>query len=182
MKETIFEIKLFGEPILREKAKVVGCISQEEKNILSKMAQMMYDSKGIGLAANQVGIGKSLAVVDIGEGLYKLINPRVIKKEETQISEEGCLSIPGVYIKVKRAKKIEVSAQDESGNHVTIKGEGLMACVLQHEIDHLNGKMILDYASFLKRLEIRKTLAKIQKDLKNEKLSESKTEYRKLQL
>jgi peptide deformylase len=126
------------------------------------MARVMYHIGGIGLAANQVGIDKSMAVVDVGDGLYKLVNPRIVKKEGAQILEEGCLSVPGVFVKVKRAKKVEVKALDESGNPVTIKAEGLMACCLQQEIDHLNGKLIVDYASLLQRLKIKKTLAKIK--------------------
>ena len=161
-KETAYEIKLFGSPILRKKAKAVKRITDKERDTLSKMARVMYHIGGIGLAANQVGIDKSMAVVDVGDGLYKLVNPRIVKKEGAQILEEGCLSVPGVFVKVKRAKKVEVKALDESGNPVTIKAEGLMACCLQQEIDHLNGKLIVDYASLLQRLKIKKTLAKIK--------------------
>lgn len=177
MNETKLEIKKFGDPLLRKKTKRIKQVTQEERDILSKMAQKMYEVAGIGLAANQVGIDKCMAVVDTGEGLYKLINPRIVKKEGIQVSEEGCLSIPGVYIKVKRAKKVEVAALDEWGKPITVKAEGLMAVALQQEIDHLNGKMIIDYASLWERFKIKKALAKIQKELNNEKLPESKTKY-----
>ena len=151
---------------LRKKSAPVKKITLEHGEFLSKMARLMYDSGGVGLAANQIGIDMSLAVLDTGEGLYKLVNPRIVKKEGTQILEEGCLSIPGVYIKVKRAKKVEVRAEDESGNPITIKAEGLMACCLQQEIDHLNGKMIIDYAPFLQKLRLKKALAKMKDSLK----------------
>lgn len=182
MKETNFEIKLFGNPILRKKTQRVERITEEEKGILSRMAQIIYDKGGIGLAANQIGIDKCMAVIDVGDGLYKLINPRIIKREGSQILEEGCLSIPGVCIKVKRAGKVKVEALNENAEPISLESEGLMACCLQHEIDHLNGKLILDYASFLQKLKIKRTLSKIQKDVKNEKLSESKTKSQRLQL
>jgi len=166
MNETKLEIKKFGDPLLRKKTKRIEQVTQEERDILSKMAQKMYEVGGVGLAANQVGIDKCMAVVDTGEGLYKLINPRIVKKEGIQVSEEGCLSAPGVYIKIKRAKKVEVAALDEWGKPITVKAEGLMAFALQQEIDHLNGKMIIDYASLWERLKIKKALAKIQKGTK----------------
>jgi peptide deformylase len=171
MNETKLEIKKFGDPLLRKKTKRIEQVTQEERDILSKMAQKMYEVAGIGLAANQVGIDKCMAVVDTGEGLYKLINPRIVKKEGIQVSEEGCLSIPSVYIKVKRAKKVEVVALDEWGKPITVKAEGLMAVALQQEIDHLNGKMIIDYASLWERFKIKKALAEIKRGCANEKLS-----------
>lgn len=182
MKETNLEIKLYGNPLLRKKAKPMEKITQEERDILSKMAQIMYDKGGIGLAANQVGIDKCMAVVDTGEGLYKLINPRIIKRQGSQILEEGCLSIPGVCIKVKRAAKVKVEALNDEGQPLILEAEGLLACCLQHEIDHLKGKLILDYASFFQKLKIRKTLTKIQRSSEDESLSESKRESGRLQL
>lgn len=155
MNETNLEIKVFGNSKLRKKAKFLKQVTDEERNILSKMAQLMYDSGGIGLAATQVGIDKALAVVDVGDGLYKLVNPRIIKKEGVQDLEEGCLSVPNIYVKVKRAQKVEVSALTETGTPITIKAEGLFACCLQQEIDHLNGKLIIDYLPLPKRLLLR---------------------------
>lgn len=181
-KETNLKIKLFGNSILRKKTQPVECVTAEERDILSKMAQMMYDKGGIGLAANQIGIDKCMAVVDVGCGLYKLINPRIIKKEGSQIMEEGCLSIPGVCVKVKRASKVKVEALNENGQPISLESEGLLACCLQHEIDHLKGKLILDYATFWKKWKIKKTLIEIQKRSRDEKLSVSKTESLRLQL
>ncbi|MFH1191173.1 MAG: peptide deformylase, partial [Candidatus Omnitrophota bacterium] len=126
----------------------------------------MYDDSGIGLAAPQIGISAQLIVLDIGEGLYKLINPKIIKKQGKQLISEGCLSVPGVCIKVKRAKWVWVRAKDENNRCIEIKAQGLFACVLQHEIDHLKGKLIIDYASFLEKLRIKRKLAALSLKLK----------------
>jgi peptide deformylase len=123
-----------------------------------------------------------MIVVDIGSGLYKLINPKVVKKEGSQSMEEGCLSVPGICIKVKRAKKVSIAAQDEFGRNVTIEAEDLLACVFQHEIDHLRGKLIVDYASFLNRLKMSGKLEELKKKAKDEKLPESEAKSCKLQL
>lgn len=142
----------------------------------------MYADAGIGLAAPQVGINEDLIVVDIGSGLYKLINPKILKKSGSQVNQEGCLSIPGVCVKVKRANNVLVKAEDESGKEVSIEAEGLFACVLQHEIDHLSGKLVVDYASLFERIKIRKKLESIKKKSQDEKLSEFKNKSCQLQL
>ncbi len=183
MPETRLKIRLFGEPVLRKKAWPVKEITSFQRDILSKMAQLMYEAQGIGLAASQVGINEAMIVVDIGSGLLKLINPKIIKKEGSQVMEEGCLSIPGVCIKVKRAKKVKIAAEDELGKPVAIEAEGLLACVLQHEIDHLKGRLIVDYASFFEQLKMRRKLVELKEKVKtDEKLFESKTKSCKLQL
>ena len=156
MSETKLRIRRLGDTILRKKAKEIKTITASHAEILSKMAQLMYESSGIGLAANQVGINESMMVADIGLGLYKLINPKIVKREGWQSMEEGCLSVPGISVKVKRAKRVKVLAIDENAKPIAIEAEGLMACVFQHEIDHLKGKLIIDYASFFKRWKIKK--------------------------
>jgi len=161
MKETELKIKILGEPVLRNKVALVREITDYHLKLLSSMARTMYSAKGVGLAAPQVGISESLIVVDAGCGLYKLINPKIMKKEGSQVSEEGCLSIPGAVIKVKRANKIVLEALDPEGKLVKIEAEGLLACVFQHEIDHLEGKLIVDYASFFDKLKLRKKLPNI---------------------
>lgn len=176
------KIRIFGDPVLRKKAKPVRKITGDYKDILSEMARLMYDSAGIGLAAPQVGVSEALIVVDIGSGLYKLINPRVVKKEGSQAMEEGCLSVPGVCIKIKRAKNILVEAQDEEGKSIKIEASGLLACVFQHEIDHLKGRLIPDYASFIQRIKINRRLEKFNQKAEDERLSESKTQSCQLQL
>jgi peptide deformylase len=176
MSETGLKIRILGDQALRKKAKKVSRISPDHSSTLSGMARLMYESKGIGLAAPQVGINQAMIVVDIGSGLYKLINPKIVKKEGRQSMEEGCLSVPGVYVKIKRAKKICVESLDENGAPQKIEAQDLLACVFQHEIDHLEGKLIVDYVSLLKKIAIRKKLA----SLADEKPPKSENQHSKL--
>ncbi|MDD5692085.1 MAG: peptide deformylase [Candidatus Omnitrophica bacterium] len=159
MPETRLEIKVFGDPILRKKAKPVKKVTAGDREILSLMAQSMYEGGGIGLAAPQVGISSQLIVADIGQGLYKLVNPVIVKSQGRQAIQEGCLSVPGVCIKVKRAKQVWVEALDENGNPLKLEAKDLLACVLQHEIDHLKGKLIIDYATLMEKLRIKRRLS-----------------------
>jgi peptide deformylase len=135
------------------------------------MSRLMYEGMGIGLAAPQVGIDEQMIVVDIGSGLYKLINPRIIKRQGRQSLSEGCLSIPGVCINVRRANKVLVRALDEEGKKQEIEAEDLLACVLQHEIDHLKGKIIIDYASFIEKIRIKKAIEELKRQAKGKKSS-----------
>lgn len=162
MPETRLKIKIFGDCVLRKIAKPVGRITDQHRQVLSQMAKAMYDDSGIGLAAPQVGFSAQLIVVDIGEGLYKLVNPKIVKRQGRQSINEGCLSVPGVSVKVKRAKQVWVQAQDEDGRFMEIQARDLFACVLQHEIDHLKGKLIIDYASLLQKLRIKRKLASLK--------------------
>jgi len=157
-------------------------VTQEHQDVLSRMAQVMYESSGIGLAAPQVGLSLAMIVADIGSGLYKLINPRIIRKKGSQCLEEGCLSVPGVCIKVKRAQAVCVEALDQYGKVQRIEAEGLLACVFQHEIDHLEGRLIVDYAPFWQRMKLCRHLEGLSKKSKNERMPEPKTESCKLQL
>ena len=182
MNKTALKIRLFGDPVLRKKTKPVKQVAPLHRDILSEMAQLMYAEPGIGLAASQVGVNESMIVVDIGTGLYKLINPRIVKKEGYQAMEEGCLSVPGVCLKIKRAKRVVVKAEDEDSKPVTIEAEDLLACVFQHEIDHLKGKLIIDYASLFDKLKIKKKLKELKKRSEYERLPESETKSCKLQL
>lgn len=182
MKETALRIRVFGDPVLRKKAKPVKRITCAHRDILSWMSRMMYDSSGIGLAASQLGINECLIVADIGTGLYKLINPRIVKKQGRQRIEEGCLSVPGVCIKVSRAKEAVVEGLDENGKAVVIEAKDLLACVLQHEIDHLKGKLIIDYAGFLDKLKIKRKLKELRKKAKDEGLPGQETKSCKLRL
>ena len=161
MERTELKIRVYPDPVLRKKSALVKEASVWHRDLFSRMAQLMYDGNGIGLAAPQAGINEAMIVVDIGSGLYKLINPRIIWFSGRQVNQEGCLSVPGICIKVKRANKIKVKALDEFGKPLNIEAEGLLACVFQHEIDHLKGKLIIDYASLLERLRIKKALKKL---------------------
>lgn len=160
---TALKIRVFSDPVLRKKIKPVAKVTACHRDMLNEMAHLMYASQGIGLAAPQVGIDAAMIVADVGSGIYKLINPKIVKKEGRQALEEGCLSIPGVCIKVKRAKKVIVKAENENGERVSIEAQDLLACVLQHEIDHLRGKLIIDYASFFDKIKIKKKLKEIKK-------------------
>ncbi len=175
MKETVLKIKVFGDTVLRKKARSVNTVTSAHRDILARMSGLMYDSSGIGLAAPQVGISECMIVADIGSGLYKLINPRIVKKEGSQSMEEGCLSVPGVCIKIRRAKAVVVEALDENGKPVVIEAKDLLACVLQHEIDHLKGKLIVDYATFIERLKIKRKLNQLRKKSENGRVHEQET-------
>jgi len=152
MNRIALKLRFYPEAILRRKTQPVKKFDEELHRILKEMAQIMYTNKGVGLAANQVGLDLSLLVADAGDKLYKLVNPKIILKQGKEIMEEGCLSIPGICVKVKRAKKIKVQAQDEYGKPLIIETEGLLSRILQHEIDHLKGKLIIDYLGFFKRI------------------------------
>jgi peptide deformylase len=142
----------FPDSILRKKARKVGKVTAAERSMLADMARAMYLSQGVGLAAVQVGIDRQLAVVDTGNGLIKMMNPIIVKKEGVDSQEEGCLSCPGECVKVKRAKKITVSYLTEDGEVAELKADGLLARAIQHEIDHLNGTLIIDHLSPIKKL------------------------------
>jgi len=148
-------IRIFPDPDLRLKAERVKNVGATEQKELADMASAMYLNSGVGLAATQVGIPKQLVVIDIGEGLMKLVNPVLKKEVGTEMGEEGCLSVPGECVGIKRAKKVGVDFLDESGLQSHVKAEGLLARALQHEIDHLNGKLIIDYLGPVRKLLIR---------------------------
>jgi peptide deformylase len=146
------KIKHFPDPILRKKCADVKSIGKDEKEMLADMAETMYLKGGVGLAAIQVGILKNMVVIDIGDGIIKMVNPVMLKKEGSEIQEEGCLSVPKKCIKVKRSKKIMVDYLDGDGQALRLTAEGLLARVIQHEMDHLSGKLIIDYLNPLKKM------------------------------
>ena len=148
----ILEIKEYGEPVLREKALPVEEVTPEILNLIKDMAETMYTDSGVGLAAPQVGVSKRIILVDGEEdGLIVLINPMIIKSEGEVVEEEGCLSVPGVYSKVKRLSKVTVKALNENGDPIEITKEGLIARALQHEIDHLDGILFIDRIGRMER-------------------------------
>ena len=140
------EIKTYPDPCLRIKTNPVEEFDDSIRETLKFMADMMYVSQGIGLAGTQVGLGLSLLVVDTGEGLINFVNPEVVEKSKKKLKmEEGCLSLPGVTVTVSRPENVKIRAQNENGEFFIKKYEGLMAVALQHEMDHLRGKLIVDY-------------------------------------
>jgi peptide deformylase len=148
----ILEIKEYDEPVLREKAIPVKRIIPEILNLIKDMAETMYTDSGVGLAAPQVGVSKRIILVDGEEdGLIVLINPMIIQSEGEVVEEEGCLSVPGIYSKVKRSSKVTVKALNENGDSIEITKEGLTARALQHEIDHLDGILFVDRIGRMER-------------------------------
>ncbi len=159
----ILKILEFPDPRLRKKAVAIIDIDDDLRNLIDDMLETMYAAPGIGLAATQVDVHKRLLVADISpekDDPRALINPDILEKDGTAISEEGCLSVPGYFEEVERAESIRVRYLDRDGAPVEKNAEGLLAICIQHEIDHLNGKLFVDYLSEAKRQRIRKKLEK----------------------
>ena len=135
-----------GDDVLRKKARPVIEFNKRLHDLLDDMAETMYATNGVGLAANQVGILRRVVVIDIGEGLIELVNPEIVKKSGNQQEVEGCLSSPGEYGITDRPMKVKVEAFDRFGNEVTYEGEGLLAIAFCHELDHLDGILFKDNA------------------------------------
>jgi peptide deformylase len=157
----------FPDPRLRTRAQPVEHVDGELRRLIDDMFETMYAAPGIGLAATQVNVHKRLLVIDISETRNQplaLINPEVIQRQGVEETEEGCLSVPGIYDKVTRAETIRVRALDRNGKSIEFDADGLLAVCIQHEIDHLDGKLFVDYLSELKRTRIRKKLEKERKD------------------
>jgi peptide deformylase len=152
----ILKIRTFPDPALKAISRPVEIVGEKIVRILQDMAETMYASNGVGLAAPQVGENLRLIVLDVHQGenggqLLKLVNPRVTEKEGTKKSEEGCLSLPGLVVEVDRAEKVVVEALDPDGKQKRIEAEGLLSVALQHEIDHLDGVLLVDRLSVLRR-------------------------------
>jgi peptide deformylase len=159
----ILDVLSFPDERLRTVAKPVEEVNDEIKQLVSDMFETMKDENGIGLAATQVNRHVQVVVMDVSEEQSEprvFINPEIIRKDGVTISEEGCLSVPGNYAKVERAESITVKALDASGETFELDAEGLLAICIQHELDHLKGKLFIDYLSPLKRQRIRKKLEK----------------------
>lgn len=138
------EIRKIGDDILRKKSRTVEKIDDRIEQLINDMAETMYKSEGVGLAAPQVGILKRIIVVDVGDNLIKLINPEIIESEGSQIDDEGCLSVPNQRGKVDRPQSVTVKGMNEKGEEILVKGEDFLARALCHEIDHLNGILFVD--------------------------------------
>jgi peptide deformylase len=161
----IREILKYPHPVLKHRSGEVDQIDGELKRLIQDMTETMYDAGGIGLAAPQVGISKRVIVVDVSpmdpqQSLFAMINPEIILEEGEVDHEEGCLSVPDCLEKVKRREKVQVGGISPDGERVEISGEGILAFALQHEIDHLNGVLILDRVSPLKRDVYRRKVKK----------------------
>lgn len=162
----VLKVLSYPDKRLRIKAKPVEMVDDEVRGIMNDMLETMYKAPGIGLAATQVNIHKQIVVIDVSEDKSDplfLVNPEVVNKSGTEISEEGCLSVPEYYAEVQRAEKVTVRALGRDGEAFEIEAEGLLAVCVQHEIDHLKGKLFVDYLSPLKQQRVRKKLEKLVK-------------------
>ena len=163
---SILTILEFPDERLRKKAAVIKTVDDTIKKLADDMLETMYQSHGVGLAATQVDVHQRVIVIDVSEkkdAPLFLINPEITEKDGIKESEEGCLSVPGFYEMVKRAEHIRVKALDREGQSFEFEATDLLAVCVQHEIDHLNGKLFVDYISSLKRQRIKKKLEKIHK-------------------
>jgi len=159
-KLTILE---FPDPRLRTKAQAVTVFDAALKQLAADMLEMMYEAPGIGLAATQVNVHKQLLVLDVSDEKNQpmiLVNPKILERDGSQTYQEGCLSVPGIFADVDRADRIRVEAQDIDGKPFTLDVDGLLAVCIQHEMDHLVGKLFVDYLSPLKRELVKKKLEK----------------------
>ena len=160
---TQLAILQFPDPRLRKAARPVETVDDSVRRLADDMLETMYASRGIGLAATQVNRDVRVLVLDLSEGRdqpHVLINPEIVARDGTQVCEEGCLSVPGEYAEVERADRISVAALDRDGKPFELDANGLLAVCIQHEIDHLDGKVFVDYLSPLKRRMIEKRLKK----------------------
>lgn len=153
----------YPDPRLHTRASPVTIVDDRIRQLVRDMAETMYAAPGVGLAATQVNVHERVIVIDISEdksGLLGLINPQIIARDGEQECEEGCLSVPGIYDTVKRAERVRVRALNEKGESFEFDAEGLLAICVQHEIDHLDGKVFVEYLSLLKQKRIKAKLVK----------------------
>jgi peptide deformylase len=160
---SLLNILEFPDPRLRTKAKPVTVFDAALKKLAGDMLETMYEAPGIGLAASQVDRHIQMLVLDVSEeknAPMTIVNPRILERQGTQTCQEGCLSVPGIFADVDRADRIRLAAQDVQGNPLEFEADGLLAVCIQHEMDHLLGKLFVDYLSPLKRDMVRKKLEK----------------------
>ncbi|EGQ7932010.1 peptide deformylase [Vibrio vulnificus] len=163
---SVLQVLTFPDDRLRTVAKPVEKVTPEIQKIVDDMIETMYDEEGIGLAATQVDIHQRIVVIDISESRNEpmvLINPEILEKRGEDGIEEGCLSVPGARALVPRAAEVTIKALDRDGNEFTLEADDLLAICIQHELDHLQGKLFVDYLSPLKRKRIQDKLAKIKR-------------------
>jgi len=159
----ILDILHFPDARLRNTAKPVEQVDDSVRQLIDDMFETMYEAPGIGLAAIQVNQPSRVIVIDISEERNQplaLVNPEIVERHGEEEMDEGCLSVPGIYETVQRAERVRVTALDREGRSIDMQADGLLAVCIQHEIDHLDGKLFVDYLSNLKRQRIRKKLEK----------------------
>lgn len=156
------EIKKYPDPVLKQKCLPVAKVTKAHKKLMADMLALMRAAKGVGLAAPQVGILARIIVVEVEGQVYDLVNPEIINQSGRAMAEEGCLSLPGICLEITRAAQVEVKALDKNGRRILIKAEGLLARVIQHEMDHLDGKMIIDRIPIQEYAKLASQLAKVK--------------------
>ena len=167
MNETKLRIHTWPENILRQRAQKVERVDDKVRYLLDEMLSLMKVSGGVGLAGNQAGLDLSLIIIQIEDQTFKLVNPKITKKEGSVSFPEGCLSFPGLELEIKRANKVWVSALNQEGKPVEIEAQGFLAVAFQHEIDHVNGVVFINRISFWQRLKTFPRLKKIIKKTKS---------------
>jgi peptide deformylase len=175
---SLLTILEFPDPRLRTQATPVKQVDVALRALCDDMIETMYAANGIGLAATQVNVHQRLVVIDVSEERNQprvFINPEILEREGVEVTEEGCLSVPGAYENVERAEQVTVKALDRDGNEFTLQADGLLAVCIQHELDHLQGKLFVDYLSDLKRTRIRKKLEKEHKERATKAVSRRKS-------
>jgi peptide deformylase len=168
---TMLQILHFPDPRLRTPATPVGVVDAQIRALVDDMFETMYAAPGIGLAATQVNVHQRVIVIDVSEHQDEpmvFINPEILDKDGIEEMDEGCLSVPGVYERVQRAERVKVRALGRDGKPFELRADGLLAVCIQHEIDHLDGKLFVDYLSQLKRVRIRKKLEKQRRHAEEE--------------
>jgi len=159
----LLNILRYPDARLHKLASPVTVFDESLKNLVRDLAETMYAAPGVGLAASQVDVHKEVIVVDVSDrrdSLVVLVNPEILEASGVSDIEEGCLSVPGVYDVVERAERVKVRAYDQNGNTFTLEAQGLLAVCIQHEMDHLKGKVFVEYLSQLKQQRVRARLAK----------------------
>lgn len=143
---SVLEIRKAGDPVLKKTARPVPKITKQIRSLIENMVDTMHEADGVGLAAPQVGVSLRVIVIDVGNGIIELVNPEIVESSGAETSVEGCLSVPGMYGDVERFTCVTVQGQDRNGESVTLRGDGLLARALQHEIDHLEGVLFIERA------------------------------------
>lgn len=159
-----FSLRIYPDTVLRDQAAPVQEITEETALLIDQMADLMYAHQGIGLAAPQVGLLRRIVVLDIGEGLLPVINPEILDREGSESLEEGCLSLPDIRVEIQRPLNLTFTGYSPQGKEIRRDIEGLTARVLLHEIDHLNGRLIIDYVSPVRKALLKRQLQKLTED------------------
>jgi len=158
-------LHLLGSPVLRQRSAEVGTVDEEVRRLVEDMFETMDAAKGVGLAANQIGVARRVAVVDADGDRFALIDPVIVEAEGRSVAEEGCLSVPEIYGDVSRPERVVLEATDQEGNRYRKEAAGLKARAIQHEVDHLDGILFLDHLSLVKRQML---LAKYRREHKDD--------------